>query len=156
MRIRSLAAGALLLAIAPASALADGAYAPVAKVNVGFQNTAGQLWTGSMLLPSCSRPNVRRRLLPFFAGPQPLASQERHGELIGEFVGPQPVDPSVIDKARGCASAAGDKTTTPMMLAGGPTGFSRFQRAFSACMAKQDAPQAVGSMTLWIDSHCNF
>lgn len=157
MRIRSLAFGAFLACAAPVAAgAADSGYEPVAKVNVGFENTADRLWSGSMAMPACSRPNQRRRLMSFFAGPQPLASQERHGELIGEFVGPQPIAQSVRDQARDCAALAGDKTTARLMLAGGPSGLSRFQRAFKACMAKQDAPQAVGSMTLWIDSHCNF
>lgn len=82
--------------------------------------------------------------------------QERHGELIGEFRSPTPIAPAAVATARACARRAGDQATTPELLLGGAPGFSKFRAAFDACMSDAQAGHSLGSMTLWIDTHCNW
>jgi hypothetical protein len=128
-------------------------YESVPKASIGFIRTADRFWSGAVPLAPCARPNVRRNLFALATPRFLTASQERRGELIGEILSPPPLARLVAAKARDCASSAGEP---PVLLTQGAPAFSRFRNAFSACMAEQDAAQYVGSMTLWIDNHCNW
>jgi hypothetical protein len=66
------------------------------------------------------------------------------------------VAPSALARARDCAVSAGGQSAAPPLLAEGVAGFSNFQAAFAACMVKADAAEAVGSLTLWVDTYCNW
>ncbi|MCR5879423.1 hypothetical protein [Phenylobacterium sp. J367] len=149
---------ALAVSAGAAQAADSGAGVAVAgaraTASVGFEGPSDRLWTGVSTNEECVGPR-RRRLLSLFQPAQRYAVAERRGELIGEFLTPTPA-PQVVAAARSCAAAAGDNATARIMLAGGPTGLVRFQRAFSACMTQHDAGQAVGSLTLWVDNHCNW
>jgi hypothetical protein len=153
MRTLSLVGGTIVAAVVwlPASAGAEGGFP---KTRVGFQGPADRLWEGSVALPACTRE--RSRLMAMIAPRGRLARQERRGEVIAEFVGPPPIAAATVAQARQCAASAGDEATAPVLLTGGAQGFTRFQSAFSVCMAKADQPQAVGSMTLWVDNRCNW
>lgn len=153
MRILSLLGGAIVGAVVwlPAAAGAEGGFS---RAQVGFRGPADRLWEGSVDLPACVQKQPR--LLAIVAPRHRLARQERRGEVIAEFAGPAPVAASTVAQARQCAARAGDAATAPALLAGGAQGFTTFQSAFSACMAKADQPLAVGSMTLWVDSRCNW
>lgn len=151
MRALALAAGAtaaFFLAL-PAMAAAEGAFP---KTMVGFLGPSDRLWEGRVALPACAKPRPRL----FAPRSRAPAVQERRGEVIAEFAGASPVGADTLSQARQCAARAGEEATPLMLLAGGAPGFSKFQTAFASCMAQADQPQAVGSMTLWVDSHCNW
>jgi hypothetical protein len=156
MRLRALSLGAVLgtMAFAGAAAAADAPLVPRPNAEVGFVGMTDRLWAGSSTSEQCVGPR-RRRALPFLQPRQNFAVAERRGELIGEFLDPAPA-PHVVATARSCAAVAGDAPTTRILLAGGAAGLTRFQRAFAACMVQHEAGRAVGSMTLWIDNHCNW
>ncbi|MET0274729.1 MAG: hypothetical protein ABW360_17215 [Phenylobacterium sp.] len=152
MGLGKLAIAALLGWVVATSARAE-TYESAPKTSVGFIRTADRFWSGAVELAPCARPDVRRHRFALITPRFLTASQERRGELIGEILSPPPLARLVAAKARDCASAAGE---SPVLLTQGPAAFSRFRGAFSACMAEQDAAQYVGSMTLWIDNHCNW
>lgn len=112
-----------------------------------------RLWSASLALPACLAPEGE---FPAVTASRRRVPQERHGELIGEFRGPAPIEPATVATARACAVRAGDQATAPEMLSGGAVGFSKFRAAFNACMGDSDASHSVGAMTLWIDTHCNW
>ncbi|HEY8616037.1 hypothetical protein [Phenylobacterium sp.] len=144
----------MALGCATAADAADAPLQPRPRVEVGFHGAADRLWTGSMITEQCVSPR-RRRALSLLLPRQRYAVEERRGELIGEFLSPAPA-PHLVATARSCAAAAGETATTPVMLGGGAAGFSRFRTAFADCMHQRQAADAVGSITLWIDNHCNW
>ena len=137
----------------PALAEADEA---TARTSVGFVHTADRFWSGRVDLPPCARPDVRRNRFALATPRFRAATQERRGELIGEILGPPPLVRLVAAKARDCAATAGEAAPAPGLLAQGPPGLSQFQSDFAACMAREDAARHLGSLTLWIDNHCNW
>ena len=153
MRAVALGGGAIFAAFValPAVAVAEGA---CPKTMVGFLGPSDRLWEGAVELPACARP--RPRLISLITPRARVARQERRGEVIAEFSGSGPVDVGTLAQARQCAASAGQEATPRLLLTGGATGFSKFQSAFASCMAKADQPAAVGSMTLWVDNHCNW
>ncbi|HEY8572810.1 hypothetical protein [Phenylobacterium sp.] len=153
MRGQSLVCGAAVAIVLglPAAAGAEGVFP---RTSVAFQGPAEQLWTGQAEAPRCTRPAPRQIALT----PSPtrrLPMPELRGELIAEFAGKGPVPPAALAQARSCAATAEAATTAPVMLASAQ-GFSKFQTAFAQCMDKAQAGRAVGSMTLWVDAHCNW
>lgn len=111
------------------------------------------LWSASLALPACLAPEGA---LPAVTARRPVVFQERHGELVGEFRSPAPIAPAAVAAARACARRAGDQATTPELLLGGASGFTKFRASFDACMAEARASLSVGAMTLSIDTHCNW
>jgi hypothetical protein len=155
MRFWSFGVGAILaVAIAGAAEAADAPHQPRPKTEVGFKGPVDRLWSGRLAVEPCVTPR-RTRLTELFAPRPRYASAERRGELIGEFMSPAPA-PQVVAAARSCAASAGEAATTRALLTEGVAGFSKFQIAFAACMDTRAAGQAVGSMTLWIDSRCDW
>ena len=140
----------LLLCAAPVAAQARE------RASIGFWGPADTFWRGGAELPPCSRADVRRHAFSVATPRFRAASQERHAELLGEILSPPPMVQLVVAKARACVATPGVSETVSVLLADGGSGFNRFQSAFSACMAGQGAAQYVGSMTLWIDNHCNW
>jgi hypothetical protein len=145
-----------LSGLALASPALAETYSTIPKSSVGFIHTADRFWSGRLELAPCARPNVRRNGLALATPRLRAATRESRGELIGEILSPPPMASLVAAKARDCASAAGEAAPAPVLLAQGAAGFSQFHAAFSACMVREDAAQYVGSMTLWIDSDCNW
>jgi hypothetical protein len=146
-------AAATLLHATPAAAQA---VAPAPRASLGFWGPADSFWRETAELAPCSRTGAVRSPLSAVAPRLRLAGQARHAELLGEILGPAPLAPLVVAKARACVAAPGVSETVPVLLADGAGGFKRFQSAFAACMAGQGAAQYVGSMTLWIDRSCNW
>lgn len=159
MHLKSLAfAAALVLAcVAPVATAAQTSTAS-RKVSIGFLRTADTFWTGSMPLAPCvrSRPRLRRLLVSDVTPRVLTATQERHGELVGELLAPPPLVAAATAAARRCATAATQATGAPALLADGLRGWSRFHAAFAACLVKQHAEAYVGGMTLWVDNRCNW
>ena len=155
MRIWALAIGAALAVTCAAPAAAQGA-AAIAKSSVGFLGPSESLWTGGLALPACPRPGPRGAVTAVALPGYRTAFQERHGELVAEFTGARSVPPAAVATARGCAARVGDAAHARGLLTEGPAGFAAFQAAFDACMVEADADPRVGSMTLWIDTQCNW
>jgi hypothetical protein len=152
-RCIGLGLAAALLCAAPAAAQANE---QAERASIGFWGPADTFWRDAVELPPCSRADVRRNSLTVSTPRYRVASQERHAELLGEIVGPPRLVQLVIAQARSCVAAPGVSDTAPGLIANGAAGFSRFHSAFSACMAREGAAQHIGSMTLWIDNHCNW
>ncbi len=148
---------AMLLHATPAAAQAAGAVrGPEPRASLGFWGPADSFWRETAELAPCSRTGAARSPLSAVAPRLRLAGQARHAELLGEILGPAPLAPMVVAKARACVAAPEVSETVPVLLADGAGGFKRFQTAFAACMAGQDAARYVGSMTLWIDRSCHW
>jgi hypothetical protein len=64
--------------------------------------------------------------------------------------------PLVIAQARSCAVEADSVTTTRGLLTQADRNWGLFRAAFSACLARNNTAQYVGSMTLWIDQRCDW
>lgn len=80
----------------------------------------------------------------------------RRGELVAEVRGSGPARRATLDAARACAVRAADPVVTPALLTGAVGPWSAFQRALAACMMERGAAGGLGSMTLWIDTSCNW
>jgi hypothetical protein len=150
MHIKRLALAALLGFVMVSPAAAELRW-PLPKASIGFLRPADSFWTGAVELAPCARPDIRRTRFAVVTPRFHAASQERRGELVGEILAPPARVQQVAAKARDCASATGE---APVLLTGGAPAFAQFRTAFRACMADEDA--ALGSMTLWIDNHCNW
>jgi hypothetical protein len=150
----SLRLTAMMLGAAAVAGLALPAHAQVrASAPKAAFLASERLWSASLALPACLAPEDE---LPAVSARRRLVPQERHGELVGEFRSPAPIAATMVAAARACALRAGDQATTPEMLSGGAAGFMKFRAAFNACMGDADAGHSVGSMTLSIDTHCDW
>lgn len=155
LRPVALIAGLALAAVAGASARAEvypGASAYRTEV---FWAPADRLWSGGIAPQTCER-NGRHRSLVGAAPRLQAAVYEQRGELIGEIRSEPAQAPKVLAQARSCATEADSATTTEALLRDAGRNWSTFSAAFASCLARNNASQYVGSMTLWIDERCDW
>lgn len=115
-----------------------------------------RLWADALPARGCSpRAIAPAGELPL-ASPIRLAAFERRGELIAELRTSQVLSLAALATARMCAARAADTATTPALLTAAVAAWSTFQGALANCLQAEGASASVGSMTLWVDSRCNW
>lgn len=117
-------------------------------------NPSDRLWAGALPVQGCGPRAIAPigDLLP--ASPVRLAAWERRGELIAELRSSQVLSLSTLAAARTCATRAAD--ATPALLTAAVETWSAFHGALASCLRSEGAAQGVGSMTLWVDTSCNW
>ncbi|WP_423350013.1 hypothetical protein [Phenylobacterium sp. VNQ135] len=113
-----------------------------------------RLWSAALPGQACGARAIAPTGDLVLTTPIRRATFERRGELVAELRGAAH-SVNLIDTARTCAARAADPALTPALLTGAAAPWSTFQGALSACMKEKGAP-SLGSMTLWIDTSCNW
>lgn len=144
-----------LAAWATSSAASADAYEGASAYRTAvFWSPADRLWTGALAPQTCERSG-RHGMLG--AAPRlQSAVYEQRGELIGEIRAAPAQAPMVIAQARSCATEADSATTTRGLITEAGRNWATFSTAFHTCLARNNAAQFVGSMTLWIDDQCDW
>lgn len=115
---------------------------------------AGRIWSGAQGAQRCAPREIEAAGELSLATPLRRAVFERRGELVAELRSAAPVALVVLDTARTCAARAVD--AAPALLSGGAEPWAGFKSALDSCLAARGAAGQVGSMTLWIDTTCNY
>jgi len=138
---------------APAAAAGLGEGVAEARTHVmWFQ--AGRIWSGALGAQRCGPRAIEAAGDLSLATPLRRAVFERRGEIVAELRSATPLALGVLDMARACA--AGAAGAAPTLLSGGAEPWSSFKTALDACLTSRGAAGQVGSMTLWIDTTCNY
>jgi len=156
MRLSSVGLGlGLALLAAPVMAATAEAGAADARTHIMWF-PSDRLWSAALPPEGCSPREIASIGALPLASPIRLAAFERRGELIAELRTTKALSLTVLTTARMCAARAADTATTPAMLAAAVSTWSAFQGALASCLQSEGASKSVGSMTLWIDSSCNW
>lgn len=119
-----------------------------------LRSPSERLWAGALPIQGCGpRAIAPLGALPP-ASPVRLAAWERRGELIAELRSSQALSLSTLAAARTCAARAAD--ATPALLTAAVETWSAFHGALASCLRSEGAAQGLGSMTLWVDTSCNW
>jgi hypothetical protein len=156
MRLSSVGLGlGLALLAAPVMAATADAGAHDARTHIMWF-PSDRLWSASLPAEGCSARAIEPAGELALASPVRLAAFERRGELIAELRTSKALSLAVLTTARMCAARAADTATTPAMLTAAVETWSTFQGALASCLQSEGASNSVGSMTLWVDSSCNW
>lgn len=117
---------------------------------------ADRLWSGALPALGCGPrlPEPTGDLA--LAAPLRRATFERRGEVIAELRAPRWMTRSVLSRGRDCAARAAETATVPALLTPAPEPFEVFHGELAACLQRTGAARHLGSMTLWIDTSCNW
>ncbi len=166
MRLRLFAIGVGLALLAQPAAAQSVAAGPAivraphdardVRTNL-FWRRADRLWSGMLPVMGCGPRVLDEATGPLdLEGPVRRATFERRGELIAELSGPRLLSRTILTRARTCAAEAADHTTLPVLLTAEVQPWETFHGALDACLRRTDTARHVGSMTLWIDTSCNW
>jgi len=156
MRLVWLASGLAAASIGAPAAAAEPVREPRDVRTHIMWYPAERLWTDALPVEACGPRLLEATGDARLAAPLRRATYERRGELIAELrPGPRRV-PAVLTEARMCAAKAAGAVTTPALLTPAPQPWETFHLAFAACLKGTPAASQVGSMTLWIDTSCNW
>lgn len=115
-----------------------------------------RLWTGALAAQGCGARTIEPAGDLTLATPLRRAAWERRGELIAELRSTKLLSLATLSTARMCAARAADLATAPAMLTAAVETWSTFQGALASCLQSEGAAKTVGSMTLWVDTSCNW
>jgi hypothetical protein len=146
---------ACLASPAAAAGLGEGASAALrdARLHIMWFR-ADQVWSGALAAQRCGPREIEAAGDLSLSTPLRRAVFERRGELVAELRAAAPVTVVVLDTARACAARAVD--AAPALLSGGAEPWGAFKSALDTCLASRGASGQVGSLTLWIDTTCNY
>lgn len=115
-----------------------------------------RLWAGVLAAQGCGLRTTEPVGDLTLATPFRRAVWERRGELVAELRSSGLLSLTTLATARMCAARAADVATTPAMLTAAVETWSTFQGALASCLQSEGAAKNVGSMTLWVDTSCNW
>ncbi|MFN3583270.1 hypothetical protein [Phenylobacterium sp.] len=115
---------------------------------------ADRIWSGALAAQRCGPREIEAGGALTLATPLRRAVFERRGELVAELRSAAPIAVVMLDTARTCAARAVD--AAPALLSGGAEPWGAFKSALDTCLASRGASGQLGSMTLWIDTTCNY
>jgi hypothetical protein len=115
-----------------------------------------QLWAGALAAQGCGARAIEPAGDLTLATPFRRAAWERRGELVAELRSSKLLSLTTLTTARMCAARAADVATTPAMLTAAVETWSTFQGALASCLQSEGAAKNIGSMTLWVDTSCNW
>lgn len=151
-----LALGAALIATPAAAATITEPVRDAHEVRTHlFWYPADRVWTGGLPLEACGPRFIQPAGELAFAPPLRRANYERRGELVAELRAPPKLAPAVLTQARACVAKAAGEDADRVMLGPAPP-VEAFRASLAACLKDKGAHEGVGSMTLWIDTSCNW
>jgi hypothetical protein len=115
-----------------------------------------RLWNAALPGQGCNARAIAPTGDLALSTPVRRATWERRGELLAELRGSPQTSRATLDTARTCATRAADPVVTPGLLSAAIGPWSTFQGALAACLKEKGAAGGLGSMTLWIDTSCNW
>ncbi|WP_309089703.1 hypothetical protein [Phenylobacterium sp.] len=156
MRLSSVGLGlGLALLASPVMAATADAGAGDARTHIMWF-PSDRLWTEALPLQACAPGAIAPAGELALASPLRLAAFERRGELIAELRSSQALSLATLTTARRCASRAADAATTLALLTAAAETWPAFQGALASCLQAEGAAKSVGSLTLWVDTSCNW